>query len=130
MKILKSIFVMAVLLISGCANEWQGYADLRAQNRASLMNLELGMSKSQVVSTFGDKSYGEISNPFKREIFPAKDGNVEVLYYYTEYIDYRAGKGWESGVTPVVLKDNKVVGWGWKYLDDSNIRQTITIKRN
>jgi hypothetical protein len=93
------------------------------------MKVELGMSKADVQSIFGDRSYGEISNPFKREVISSKGSNLEILYYYTDYIDYASGKDWESGVTPVVLKDNKVVGWGWNYLDDSNIKQTITIKR-
>jgi hypothetical protein len=119
--------IMLTVALSGCG---AGYAGLRSENRANLMKLDLGMTKEQVLKAMGDKSFGEVSNPFKREVIPGKGGETyDVLYYYTEYIDYAAGKDWESGVTPIVLKEGKVVGWGWKYLDDADIRKTITIKR-
>lgn len=121
----KSLFsaILLIFAISGC----QGYAGIRADNRASLMRLDLGMTKDQVLKVMGAQGFGDVSNPFKREVIPGKNGEIyDVLYYYTEEI---AEKDWESGVTPVVLNDGKVVGWGWRYLDDADIKKTITIKR-
>ena len=89
------------------------------------MKLEVGMTKDQVIAVMGVKGYGEVSNPFKREVIPGPNGEIyDVLYYYTEFIE----KNWEEGVTPVVMKSDKVIGWGWKFLDDSDFKKTVTIK--
>jgi hypothetical protein len=85
------------------------------------------MTKDQVTNIMGEKSTGEVGNPYKRETIPGKDGKTyDVLYYYTEQI---GEKSWETGVTPVVFVDGKVIGVGWKVLDDSDVRSTLTIKR-
>ena len=117
-------------MLNGCY--WYyfwGYGDLRAQNSSNLMKLDLGMSKSQVVQVMGEDGFGSISNPMNREMIPWKNGEMyDVLYYYTQYIDYESGKDWDSGVTPVILKNNKVIGWGWKHLQDEDLKTTLTIK--
>jgi hypothetical protein len=115
--------------LTGCAT-YQGYADLRQDNRAKLMNIELGMSKQLVLKQMDNNSYGEVSNPWKRELLTNNNTNesYDVLYYYTEYINYNAGENWESGVTPIILKDNKVIGTGWQFLDGLNIRKVSTFK--
>jgi hypothetical protein len=118
------------MLIFGCNGTYQGYGEFRNKNRESLMRVEVGMSKSRVLEIFGSEKYHTMTNPYKLEMIPSKDGMVEVIYYYTDYIDYQNGKSLESGLTPIILKDNKVIGWGYKMLDDSNFRQTLTIKRN
>jgi len=132
MKHLKNLLLLTfTMLIFGCASgTYQGYGEFRNKNRESLMKIEVGMSKSRVLEIFGSEKYYDMTNPYKLEVIPSKDGMVEVIYYYTDYIDYQNGKSLESGLTPIILKDNKVIGWGYKMLDDSNFRQTLTIKRN
>jgi hypothetical protein len=107
------------------------HGSLRDENRANLMRLEIGMSKEQLLITMGDKTItaidGKVSNPYKREIVQAKDGtNREVLYYYTEF--YIPGASMDSTLTPIVLKDGKILGWGWSFLENSDLNKTITIK--
>ena len=94
------------------------------------MRVEVGMTKQRVLEIFGNDSYYAFTNPYKSEVFPTKDGVVEIIYYYTDYIDYGSGKSLETGLTPIIFKNNKVIGWGNKMLDDSDFKQTITIKRN
>lgn len=121
---MKNVFVvlMAVFSLVGCM-----YGNLRQENRQNINRVDVGMTKDQVLNIMGDKSTGEISNPYKRETIPGKDGKTyDVLYYYTEQV---GGKSWETGVTPVVFVEGRVIGVGWKVLDDSDVRSTLTIKR-
>ena len=106
----------SVLLLTGCANP---YAIMRDDNRAALSSVEMGMGKSEVQRIMGIRSAegfaGRFDNPYKRETYRGTDGVAyEVLYYYTQQM---SGKSYESGLSPVVLLDNKVVGIGWRALD-------------
>ena len=87
------------------------------------------MSKSQVFQIMGSESHYMMTNPYKIETIPLEDGYCEVIYYYTDYIDYDRGEDEMDGMTPVVLKEDKVIGWGRKMLDDTDYKQTIRIER-
>ncbi len=96
------------------------------------MRLEIGMPKEKLLEIMGNKTGtaidGKVSNPYKREIVKATDGtNYEVLYYYTEF--YVPGASVDTCLTPIVLKDGRIMGWGWAFLDDSDLKATITIKQ-
>jgi hypothetical protein len=104
---------------------------LRDENRANLNKLELGMSKQQVFATMGEKTAtaidGKVCNPYRRELLRSANGsNFEVLYYYTEY--YIAGSSMDSVLTPVVLKDGRVVGFGWDALELFGLKKTFLLK--
>lgn len=127
MKILGISFI-ATLLLVGCANP---YAIMRDQNRATLVKVEIGMSKSQVESTMGSRAAegedGRFENPYKREIIRGTDGqSYDVLYYYTQQIGERPI---ETGLTPVVFNEGRVVGIGWGFLDGISGSSTTTIRR-
>lgn len=120
---------LATLLI-GCANP---YAVMRDANRAALSKIEAGMSKSQVESTMGKKvaddgsGNGRYENPYKREIIRGTDGlSYDVLYYYTQQI---GESPIETGLTPIVFNDGRVVGTGWGFLDSISGASTTTIRR-
>jgi hypothetical protein len=87
------------------------------------------MSKSRVLEIMGSETHYTMTNPYKAEFIPTKGGMVEVLYYYTDYINYDRGEDEMDGMTPIVIKDNKVIGWGRKMLDDTDFRQTLRIER-
>ena len=117
-KVMKvfSVLVASLVFLTGCANE---YASMRDANRAALSSVEMGMGKSQVQSILQSRSAeghgGRFDNPYKREAVKGTDGVAyEVLYYYTQRI---GDKSIESGLSPVVFLDNKVVGIGWRALD-------------
>ena len=56
----------------------------------------------------------------------ANGSNFEVLYYYTEY--YIVGSSMDSVLTPVVLKDGRVVGFGWDALELFGLKKTFLLK--
>ena len=116
--------MMMFVVLTGCAS----YADFRSNNRANLTKVSKGMAKAEVIQIMGSDSVKEgrmdtFTNPYKSEIIICNGGECEVYYYYTEQ---KGNKDWETSVTPVVFKDGKVIGIGWRFLDPSN--KTITIK--
>ena len=116
-----SALAASVVLLTGCVNP---YAIMRDDNRAALSSVEMGMGKSEVQRIMGIRSAegfaGRFENPYKREALKGTDGVAyEVLYYYTQQM---AGKSQESGLSPVVFQDSKVVGIGWRALDGSNLK--------
>jgi hypothetical protein len=128
--ILVLICLLAVLSAGCSANP---YVPFRDENRANLVKLDLGMTKAQATQTMGDKTvngrYGTYSNPYKREIITTPTGETyDVLYYYTEQTSVRRMRtSWEQGVTPVIFKDDKIVGIGWNYLEVNNLKTTATV---
>lgn len=129
MKSLRIHFVVA-LFFAGCASA-NPYAIMRDGNRTSLAKVEIGMGKSQVESLMGSRvaegDSGRYENPYKREIIRGTDGqSYDVLYYYTQQIGERTI---ETGLTPVVFNEGRVVGIGWGYLDSISGASTTTIRR-
>ena len=127
MKFLGVLF-FAACLVAGCANP---YAIMRDGNRAAIAKVEIGMSKLQVENIMGSRAAeglsGRYENPYKREIIRGTDGqSYDVLYYYTQQIGERQI---ETGLTPVVFDEGRVVGIGWSYLDSISGASTTTIRR-
>ncbi len=117
----KLLYFSTIFLLVGCVS----YGSLRSENRKNLQNVKIGDSVSLVVAKMGDKSVGEVTNPYKRESIKSGNVDYDVWYYYTEFItDY-----WEKGVTPVVFVDGKVEAIGWRAMEklglDSNSSLTI-----
>ncbi len=121
--------LLTVVIVAGCSHrlaalndpngEWVPIRVTAGQGQVNLNRVEIGMTRNQVFEIMGTKThygkphYGKATitpHPYKREI--VKDGNkeYEILYYYTKHT-----KGNDS-LTPVVLLDGKVSGWGWNYL--------------
>lgn len=98
---------------------------LRDGNKQNLAKLAPGMTRMQVESVmgharaggklpevlFGRVQYLEAKNPMREE----KNGDQLVLYYYTDVksLDDRIT---DDELTPVVLRDGKVVGVGAQFL--------------
>jgi hypothetical protein len=69
-----------------------------------------------------------LSNPWRSESFLLRDdGNtaVAILYYVTEH-QRRWRTAEDHELTPVVLENDKVIGWGWSYLRRNMDRYAIT----
>ena len=98
---------------------------LRDGNRQNLAKVAPGMTRMEVESVmgharaggklpevlFGRVQYLEAKNPMREE----KNGDELVLYYYTDVksLDDRIT---DDELTPVVLRDGKVVGVGAQFL--------------
>jgi len=114
------VFLLAISLV-GCT-----YAtNFRVKNRENLSKLSPGMSKADLLQVMGTKTKyvldlrERINNPYRTETTRGKDGEMyEVLFYYTD-LKKRDEAITDDELTPIVLKDGKVVGWGWGFLNES-----------
>jgi len=145
--IIKRILVFCmVLLFCGCgAPMTQKFDALRARNRSNLNKLQLGMSRTEVVEIMGQKTDTLVShnsedggsalrpvktyinNPYRTSSFEKEDKQLEVLYYYTEVKDLDGAIS-DDELVPIVLVDNKLVGWGWDYWKDVAEKYEIRIR--
>ena len=108
-------------------------SDVRFFNRANLIKIEIGMSKSEVIQSMGGirafqtyfsngfitRKRGDIiNNPFNRDIKIDENGkSIEILWYYTDRkkADNAINK---NELTPIILEKNKVVGVGSSFYSD------------
>lgn len=115
--------ILATIVVSSCQHdpnsegvESVSYKTLISRNQANINNLSLGMSRAEVDHTMGameaSTNNATISNPYKVEPMVVGASRYEVLYYLTrKYPPFTAIK--DSQATPVILKEGKVIGWGW-----------------
>jgi len=88
------------------------------QKRESLLELEVGMPKKDVLDIMG--------KPYSRESSTGLNGeSVDYLFYLTQYRD--GGSIPESDKTPVCIFNGILTGWGWDFYnrakrDQSNRR--------
>ena len=111
MKKLLIISMLLLILMGGCEE----------QNRKNLNLLEVGMTKAQVIEIMG--------SPYRREA----ESNREWLLYQTEGKDFSLGQGRipkpdSEWLTPLLIQDGKLIGWGSSYW--TNKEQKFDIKIN
>jgi hypothetical protein len=116
-------------------------ADIRGMNRENLNRLSLGMSKEKVLEVMGVESFKTkepfgsgrqsetISNPYRTEILTSKDGQTafEVLFYYTDD-KQRDDAITDDELTPLVIQNGKLVGWGWSFMDQTVAKYEIRVR--
>lgn len=115
MKKILIVLISSFLLIS-CGTS---YDTLRSENRNNISKITLGLSINEVKTIMGEKESGLpgaeiIKNPYLTETIENKGNNYLIYYYYTNYI---GDKSWETGVTPIIFLNNKVVGIGWRSME-------------
>lgn len=123
--------VVSSVVVSGCA---QGFEQVQSENRAKLFRLEVGQTRQQVLEEMGTepqifnqgvfRSDGVVPNPYDSETHLVGSTEIEVLYYVTN-IQNKDGVITNDELTPLVLVDGILVGWGWTYLqtfsDDNDL---------
>ena len=126
MKIIRhvSLILPTALLAAGSAN-FMGAENQRTHNRQQLSLLHAGMAKEEVTRVMGNKEGSwchasiflvcirseTLSNPYRTAGFEAQGRQYEVLYYYTdEKVAEKAIV--DDELTPVLLENDKLVGWG------------------
>ena len=133
---------VAVAALAACASA----GGFRDENIRNLDRLRTGMTRDQVFDIMGTKTVsvsgteaagpvgiGEdtlgvsqvqipiggpkpvLQNPHRNELYRADGANWEVLYYYTSVVS-DDGMVTDDELTPVVLRDDTLSGWGWDYL--------------
>jgi len=129
---MKKLFTaLAVFLLSACGT-MDFYDQVRSTNRNNLGRLSVGMAKPEVLSIMGtetvDVGFGRrITNPYRVETMKGKDEQLyEILFYYTD-IKKRDDAITDDELTPIVLKDGKVIGYGWSFLNENATRYKYQI---
>ena len=118
------ILLVLVIMISGCTESDR----IRVMNRENLMKLSIGITKQEVLDIMGTETFGSINNPYKNEVLYGKNGKVlEVLYYYT---DKKSADGviTDDELTPLVFDGDKLIGWGWGFLEVNIQKYEIRIR--
>lgn len=134
-------FAIAVSTVAACASA----GGFRQENIQNLDRLRPGMTREQVFDVMGTKTasvsgteasgpvgIGEdtlgvsqvqiplggpkpvLQNPHRNELYRAGGASWEVLYYYTSVVA-DDGLVTDDELTPVVLRDDTLTGWGWDY---------------
>ncbi len=116
--IIKKMLISIALLsfLSGCIivdgdGDWEGrwddksdWKEIQNKNMSHINNLSLGMDRTAVTNLMGAPTFSEA--------FQADDGsNYSILFYRT----HRAkgdGKTTKDETTPLVFKNDKLIGWG------------------
>jgi hypothetical protein len=127
------MLVACGLVISGCS---QGFENVRSENRAKLYRLEVGQTRQQVLEEMGTepqaynkgvfRSEGIVPNPYASETHLLGTTEVEVLYYATN-VKNSDGVITNDELTPIVLVDGILVGWGWTYLQTFTADNDLTL---
>lgn len=116
--------IVAVLLLPAC-----GTTDtIRTRNRARLDQLREGMTRDEVLAVMGtgpatltteQPPYVEtlVDNPYRTAIFRSENATWEVLFYLTE-LQLLDNTITEDELTPIVLRNGVLTGWGWIYWNE------------
>lgn len=136
----KILLFLIVSIMLGCTKYMSAQIqEVRTRNRQNLINLKLGISKDEVLDIMGrytdtlksdrfaDTEHYIINNPYKSSSFSVKDEGIEVLYYYTE-LKSNDGAVTDDELTPLVLIDDKLTGWGWDFWYDTALKLGIRLR--
>jgi hypothetical protein len=113
-----------LLIASACSSRpyVERYFAEISKNQQSLSTLTLGMSAAEVRGLMGE---GEIVrhkklylvDPWRTEAFHLKDGTDVLILYYVTTRPHRYHRATDAELTPIVLENDRVAGWGWSYLN-------------
>ncbi len=139
MKKLLGILVLGFLL-SSCSTDYtaeskvEGYTNnimLAKINSSRLALLDPGMSKSQVLETMGTQNATFVNNPYLVSLFNIKEDYITIIYYFTKNPGGRyKGTPTIKNLTPLVLLNGKLIGWGEESLRRAQDKYDFTIKKD
>ena len=138
----KAIAILVLgFLLSSCSTDynaeykidkWVGDEGLAKINSSRLVRLEPGMSKSQVLEKMGTTNAYYINNPYLVSLFSIKEDNITIIYYFTKnpHNSYEVSKVTFENLTPLVLLNGKLIGWGEESLRRAQDKYDFTIKKD
>lgn len=125
--------IVGGVTLTACAS---GFESVQSENRAKLYLLERGQTREQVLEEMGTEpqeyrkgvlSSGFVENPFDSETQMVRGEKIEILYYATN-IKNNDGVITSDELTPLVLVEDVLVGWGWQYLDAFAEQYDLTLE--
>lgn len=115
------LLFVAIALAYGCAGSPYRTQASAEQHKKAMVNLQPDMSPSQVQNLMGP--------PDKTELYRGKNEKPILIYLYiTEGKDTYTRKWSEANYTPLVFVDQKLMGWGWNYLNGTAKKYEFVIK--
>ena len=122
---------MLVFVTACSAYHFNRYQAAISENQQALQELQLGMSAAAVRSTMGvgelvryKKLY--LVDPWHSEGFFLIDGSDVLILYYVTQPPRRYDRVEDHELTPIVLENDQVVGWGWSFLWRNSDRYRIS----
>lgn len=138
----KLIYPLAAVLLTGCATMEPDQISLdrppsavparpKQKPLTPIDQLRNGMTYDEVMALMGQEvkigfsesgtsaeSYGSVAmrNPYRIEMLNANDTPHLVVYFLTR-INNSDGEVTDDELTPVVFKDNVMIGRGWNYIE-------------
>jgi hypothetical protein len=129
MKSIKTIITLTLFsLFTSCMST----NTIRSKNRENIVKLSLGITKEEALTIMGTQTLTaddgtKINNPWRTEIMKGGDGNLyEILFYYTDVKDSDVAVT-DNELTPIVISENKVIGWGWLFLNENVKKYQIEV---
>ncbi len=93
---------------------------LSACGDSRIENLSPGISRDSALAILSEGVAGgdSLANVYKQETYLLDGRTTNVLFYNRRGIKQEADSSVApSALTPVVISDGKVTGWGWTYYD-------------
>ena len=139
---MRKLFLIVVILgVVACGPRMSTQLEhARAENRQKLSGLSLGMEKEMVLETMGTETFYlkqdemyvgideiVITNPYRSSATMVDTNQIEILYYYT---DQKSADGaiTDDELTPIILVNGMVTGWGWDYWNDTAAKYEIRLR--
>lgn len=128
---LATVAILLVSLVSCTRHYFEIYRDGISQNQQAVQELSLGMSGADVRSTMGD---GEIVryrklllvDPWRSESFSLADESDVLILFYVTQPPRKYYRPEDDSLTPIILENDRLVGWGWSYLRQNHDRYRIS----
>ena len=103
------ISLLVLISFAGCGRPSAKTQDKAQKNVQSLLSLDIGMTKDEVITTMG--------KPKKKEKRYINDRTIEFWFYLTEGLTIDDGRVRDAAYTPLAFENGKLIGWGRRFYD-------------
>ncbi len=103
MKKTRICLLVLAVMVGGCAGSPAQTLEQAKKHTKAMVELKPGMSPEEVIKLMG--------NPYKTDTYRGTNGEPILVYFYST----------EGKDLPLVFQENKLAGWGWRYLDSGII---------
>ena len=105
----KWIVLMLAIMLMNCSNSPMVTSRDAEKNKIDMMQLKIGMSQKDVREIMG--------NPYKTKEEVIGGESYQVWFYLTKGTMLGQTELVDENFTPIVFKDEIVIGWGYHYYD-------------
>lgn len=139
----RTLFLITyIMFLCGCTAYFYTPQNLMTANRSNLSKLQIGMTKDQVMQTMGTEgketcntvlpfficgSSELINNPYRTTGFHNDGKTYHVLYYWTD-VKKRDGAITDDELTPLLIENGTLVGWGSQLLDSTIKKYELRVR--